>query len=73
MIIAIDGPAAAGKGTLARKIANHFKLHYLDTGSLYRGEQLVVFGHYWGDGEADVSLKVKISGQDKVMTKESGK
>ena len=34
-------------------------------GSLYRGEQLVVFGHYWGDGEADVSLNVKISGQDK--------
>ncbi|MGK2742028.1 (d)CMP kinase [Tepidicaulis sp. LMO-SS28] len=36
MIIAIDGPAAAGKGTLARQIAGHFGYAYLDTGSLYR-------------------------------------
>ncbi len=36
MIIAVDGPAASGKGTLARKLAQHFGLHYLDTGSLYR-------------------------------------
>ena len=36
MIIAIDGPAASGKGTLGRLIADHFKLVYLDTGSLYR-------------------------------------
>lgn len=32
-------------------------------GSLYRGQQLVMFGHYWGDGEADVSLTGKVSGQ----------
>ncbi len=36
MIIAIDGPAAAGKGTLARRIADHLGLAYLDTGLLYR-------------------------------------
>ena len=36
MIIAIDGPAAAGKGTLARRIAAHFDLAFLDTGRLYR-------------------------------------
>ncbi|MDP4796783.1 MAG: (d)CMP kinase [Rhodospirillales bacterium] len=36
MIIAIDGPAAAGKGTLARNIAAAFDFAYLDTGSLYR-------------------------------------
>ena len=36
MIIAIDGPAAAGKGTLARRVAEHFNLAYLDTGLLYR-------------------------------------
>ena len=34
-------------------------------GSLYRGQQLVVFGHYWGDGLADVRLRGKISGQAK--------
>ncbi len=36
MIIAIDGPSAAGKGTIARAIATHLGYHFLDTGSLYR-------------------------------------
>ena len=36
MIIAIDGPAASGKGTLAKRIAQHFGLPVLDTGLLYR-------------------------------------
>ncbi|MDJ0779095.1 MAG: VIT and VWA domain-containing protein [Gammaproteobacteria bacterium] len=34
-------------------------------GSLYRGQQLVVFGHYWGDGIADLRLEGKISGREK--------
>ncbi len=37
MIVAIDGPAASGKGTLARRIAAHYGLPHLDTGLLYRG------------------------------------
>jgi cytidylate kinase len=37
MIIAIDGPAASGKGTIARRLASHFGLPHLDTGLLYRG------------------------------------
>ncbi len=47
MIIAVDGPAASGKGTLARKIAGHFGLPYLDTGSLYRAtaRDLLAAGH----------------------------
>jgi cytidylate kinase len=36
MIIAIDGPAASGKGTLAKRLASHFGLPHLDTGLLYR-------------------------------------
>ncbi len=36
MIIAIDGPAASGKGTLARRLAEHYGLPHLDTGLLYR-------------------------------------
>lgn len=36
-----------------------------DIGSLYRGQQLVVFGHYWGEGIADVKLTGKISGIEK--------
>lgn len=34
-------------------------------GTLYRGEQLVVFGHYWKPGKADVSLKVTVGGEQK--------
>jgi CMP/dCMP kinase len=36
MIIAVDGPSASGKGTLARGLAREFGYHYLDTGTLYR-------------------------------------
>lgn len=42
MIIAVDGPAAAGKGTIARALAQHFGFHFLDTGSLYRMVGLAV-------------------------------
>jgi len=40
MIIAIDGPAGAGKSTIARRIAQHFGTAHLDTGSLYRAVAL---------------------------------
>ena len=40
MIIAIDGSAASGKGTLARDLAQHLGYDYLDTGSLYRAVAL---------------------------------
>jgi CMP/dCMP kinase len=40
VIIAVDGPAASGKGTLARRLASHFGLAYLDTGLLYRATAL---------------------------------
>jgi cytidylate kinase len=37
VIITVDGPAASGKGTLAKKLAAHYGLPHLDTGLLYRG------------------------------------
>jgi cytidylate kinase len=42
VIIAVDGPAAAGKGTIARALAQHFGYHFLDTGTLYRRVGLAV-------------------------------
>lgn len=36
IVIAVDGPVAAGKGTLARRLALHLGFHYLDSGLLYR-------------------------------------
>ncbi|PIT70247.1 (d)CMP kinase [Bartonella tribocorum] len=44
-VIAIDGPAASGKGTLARKIAAHYHLHHLDTGLTYRGVAHALLQH----------------------------
>ncbi len=42
MIVAIDGPAASGKGTIARRLAAHYDLPHLDTGLLYRATALAV-------------------------------
>ena len=43
MIIAVDGPTASGKGTIARALATHFALPHLDTGLLYRAVGRQVF------------------------------
>ncbi|HRP12627.1 MAG TPA: (d)CMP kinase, partial [Terricaulis sp.] len=42
MIIAVDGPTASGKGTIAKALAQRFGLKRLDTGSLYRAVGLAV-------------------------------
>ena len=57
MIIAIDGPAAAGKGTLAKRLAAHFDLAFLDTGRLYRaiGYAVLQAGEDPNDQDAAVS------------------
>jgi cytidylate kinase len=54
MIIAIDGPAASGKGTLAKRLAQHYRLPHLDTGLLYRGVGRAVLdaGHDLADETA---------------------
>ena len=51
MIIAIDGPAASGKGTLGKKLAAHYGFRHLDTGLLYRAvaKALLDAGHPAGD------------------------
>ncbi len=45
MIIAVDGPAASGKGTIARALAKHYGLPHLDTGLLYRAVAWSVLRH----------------------------
>ena len=54
VVIAVDGPAASGKGTLARRLAAEFGYAYLDTGLLYRavGLSLIRAGEYPGDAFA---------------------
>jgi cytidylate kinase len=47
-VIAVDGPAASGKGTIARALAKHFGLPHMDTGMLYRAVALTMF-RFGGD------------------------
>ena len=45
MVIAVDGPAASGKGTIAKALARHYRLPHLDTGLLYRAVAATVLDH----------------------------
>jgi CMP/dCMP kinase len=55
-VVAIDGPAASGKGTLARRLAERFALAHLDSGKLYRATALLVLAE--GADPADPSAAV---------------
>lgn len=52
LVVAVDGPAASGKGTIARALAAHFGLPHLDTGTLYRAVALNLL-RWGGDPESE--------------------
>ena len=56
-IIAIDGPAASGKGTLARKLASHYGFSYLDTGLTYRAVADELLKRRLPLNDEDIALK----------------
>jgi cytidylate kinase len=66
IVIAIDGPAAAGKGTLARRIAEHLGYAYLDTGLIYRavGLKTIESGADPGDVDAATSAARALGPED---------
>ncbi|WOC15917.1 (d)CMP kinase [Pseudochrobactrum sp. MP213Fo] len=68
-IIAIDGPAASGKGTLARNLAKHYGFHHLDTGLTYRAvaKALIDQGLSLNDEElaAQVAAALDLKGLDR--------
>jgi len=66
IIVAIDGPAAAGKGTLARRLAEALGLAYLDTGTIYRAvaARLLAHGGDPDDGEAALAAAHALTGGD---------
>src|ERR1700736_2345648 len=78
MIIAIDGPAASGKGTLARRLAAHYALPHLDTGLLYRATAAALMdrGRALSDVEAAVGaargLALTDFDEDRLRTREMG-
>jgi CMP/dCMP kinase len=60
MIIAIDGPAASGKGTIARHLAQVYGLHHLDTGLLYRAVAKGVLDAGYSPDDIDKAIDVAI-------------
>lgn len=75
-VIAIDGPSASGKGTLARRLAAHFDFAFLDTGALYRAVGLEVFrtgGNPENEQDAVVAVRrlPEIDLSDKALRSES--
>ena len=54
-VIAVDGPAASGKGTIARALAKHFGLPHMDTGLLYRAVALKLWR--WGGDPGNSSRR----------------
>ena len=58
MIVAIDGPAASGKGTIAKKLAEYFNLSYLDTGVLYRAVALQMLTKGMNEKDSQSAEKV---------------
>jgi cytidylate kinase len=71
MIIAIDGPAAAGKGTLSRRIAETYGFHHLDTGLTYRATAKALLDAGLPlDDEAvaeNIALNVDLAGLDRTI------
>jgi cytidylate kinase len=66
--IAVDGPAASGKGTLSRRLARHFGLNYLDTGSLYRAVALIALNDNIPLDDETALSKVASSLSDDVLS-----
>ena len=61
MIIAVDGPSAAGKGTVARAVAAHFGFHFLDTGTLYRMVAVALLQTASDPADADKAANIAAS------------
>jgi len=61
VIITVDGPAASGKGTLAKRLAQHYGLPHLDTGLLYRGVGYLMMRS--GHALDDVAAAARIAGE----------
>ncbi len=61
MIIAIDGPAASGKGTIARQVAAVYGLHHLDTGLLYRAVAKAVLDAGYSPSDVERAIEAAIA------------
>ena len=65
LLIAVDGPAASGKGTIARALASHFGLPHMDTGLLYRAVALALL-RFGGDAASEFEAARAVHELDKI-------
>lgn len=65
LVIAVDGPAASGKGTIARALARHYGLPHMDTGLLYRAVALSLF-RFGGDAASEFEAARAVHEIDKI-------
>ena len=75
MIVAVDGPAASGKGTIAKALARHYRLPHMDTGLLYRAVALNLL-RFGGDPDSEFAAAfaegtTRTSGLSELRLKES--
>jgi len=61
MIVAIDGPAGAGKSTIARQLAERLGFAFLDTGAMYRAVALAALRRGLGDGDGEAIARLAVS------------
>jgi cytidylate kinase len=78
VIVAIDGPAASGKGTLAKRVAAHYGLPHLDTGLLYRGVGRIMLDRGFPLDNVEIAAAIAENldladlGPEKLRTRETG-
>jgi CMP/dCMP kinase len=65
LVIAVDGPAASGKGTIAKALARHYGLPHMDTGLLYRAVALSLF-RFGGDAASEFEAARAVHDIDKI-------
>jgi CMP/dCMP kinase len=61
LVIAVDGPAASGKSTLAKRLAAHFALRFLDTGLLYRAVARAMLDRGLDPGDAAAAVRAALA------------
>ena len=72
LVIAIDGPAASGKSTTARLLAQHLGYMYIDTGAMYRAVTLAILRRHINLGDQEAVIRIVLEINIQLKMKENG-